>query len=381
MLKQIRLQWHIAWRKVKPHQIVKFWLFSIIVGIVNAPLSMGYCKKQYTRDYIPFQVVLKKNFLLQEQLLETNNALIKEQEYAEKYYQLAEKYKQTTFESIEITKVNNTKIATFEGIVKQIEKDSLEHRKLRQENIKLALDLKKSQQEIIKLRIKLEELSTMEPKLIRVDKTVLSQDAGRVNIDDDTPEAPIDGKLLRVTELPHEGNVTISNDYEIQEVVEESSLNEYKDGLSEESVSGSRKVRDVPSEEKIELSDSDRDSSSIDTNTGDQSEVDQIDEDFIVEDGIQYMFVARCSMTRQYILMDEKEDENWFPKTKVYEELEAFLYSEHDIIGKGNCTQRQSDLTTILEGIKKGMKDQIINDEFLNLAFMMLYETIDCQDY
>ena len=83
-------------------------------------------------------------------------------------------------------------------------------------------------------------------------------------------------------------------------------------------------------------------------------------------------------MTRQYILMDEKEDKNWFPKTKVYEELEAFLNCKHQIIGKENCTQWRSDLKTILEGIKKGMKDQIINNEFLNLAFMMLYETMDC---
>merc|ERR1712157_623513 len=152
-------------------------------------------------------------------------------------------------------------------------------------------------------------------------------------------------------------------------------------GLTNESVTCVKKEREMPYEEKIDSSDLDsiRGSKYSDTDS-EQSEVGQINEDFVVEDGITYMFVARCSMTRQYILLDEQEDENWFPKKKVYEELTAFLNCEHQIIEKGNSTQRQSNLKTILEGIKKGMKDQVINDEFLNLAFMMLYETIDCQD-
>ena len=164
-----------------------------------------------------------------------------------------------------------------------------------------------------------------------------------------------------------------------KEMDAESCLNNCEDRLSKESITCLGKVRDCSCEEKIEVSDSDSDSSSTDYDTDSDLEVDESDEDFIVEDGITYMFVSRCSMTRHYIL-DENEDKNWFPKTKVYEELEDFLNLKHHIIGKENCTQRRSDLKVILEGMKRGMKDQVINDEFLNLAFMMFYETIDCQE-
>ena len=68
MLKDIRLQWHIAWRKFRTHQIVRFWFISILV-LVIVLLTMGYSHKgKYERDYIPFGVVLKKNFLLQEEV-------------------------------------------------------------------------------------------------------------------------------------------------------------------------------------------------------------------------------------------------------------------------------------------------------------------------
>merc|ERR1712003_381062 len=56
----------------------------------------------------------------------------------------------------------------------------VDHRKLRQENIRLALDLKKSQQEIVELRLKLEELSKTAFKPNEGDTTVVSQDTGRV---------------------------------------------------------------------------------------------------------------------------------------------------------------------------------------------------------
>ena len=249
--------------------------------------------------------------------------------------------------------ITKDKVDTVENLVKSMVEERSGYRKLRQDNITLSMDLKASQEVVKSLE---EKLNTLCLNSVHYDDRVSTESKGATMIIE--PEAPTDSK----------------------EMMADSCLNDFEDRLSEESIPGLGKVRDCSSEEKIEVSDSDSDSDSIDYDTDSDLEVDQSDEDFIVEDGITYMFVARCSMTRQYILLDENEDENWFPKTKVYEELEAFLNCKHHIIGKGNSTQQRSDLKIILDGIRKGMKDQVINDEFLNLAFMMFYETIDCQE-
>ena len=64
MLKEIRLQWYIAWSQVKRQQLVKFWSIIVLVGFTIL-VTMGYAVKgKHSRVYIPFQDVLKKNFLL-----------------------------------------------------------------------------------------------------------------------------------------------------------------------------------------------------------------------------------------------------------------------------------------------------------------------------
>ena len=73
MLKDTRLQWHIAWRKARTHQVGRFWLIIILVE-VSTLFNMGYARKA-KYDYIPFGVVLKKNFLLQEEVAELNQQL------------------------------------------------------------------------------------------------------------------------------------------------------------------------------------------------------------------------------------------------------------------------------------------------------------------
>ena len=361
MLETKRLQWHIAWTKLKLSSFVNFQVIVILVGLVIVATKMGSNKK-YARDYIPFGKVMKKNFMLQEQICELNDALTRSYQQNQKYESLlAQALEENRMKEKQVMEYQeaaaNTKdkVDTVETLVKSMVEERSGYRKLRQDNITLSMDLKASQ-EVVKLLE--EKLNTLCLNSVHHNDRISEETESKGATIIIEPEVPTYSK----------------------ETVAESCLKDFEDRLLKASITRLRKARDCSCEEKIEVSDSDSDSGSTDYDTDSDLEVDESDEDFIVEDGITYMFVARCSMTRQYILMDENEDENWFPKTKVYEELEAFLNCKHHIIGKGNCTQRRSDLKIILEGIKRGMKDQVINDEFLNLAFMMFYETIDCQE-
>jgi len=239
------------------------------------------------------------------------------------------------------------------------------------------LELKESQEEVIVLAGKLNTLNSNSGS--QKDRVVLVFNGVKVNIDENKHEAATEVKPEDcISDLSLEGNENISNDYEIQEECDETVLNEHETRLSYESDTCFSKFRDGLREEMSDCNDSGIESIISDFDVvSDQSEVDKSLEDFIDEDGIIYMFVSGSSMTCQYILLEEEEDENWFPKTKVYEEVGTFLNCQHQIVGGKNCAQRKSDLNTSLEGLKKGMADNVINDEFLNFAFMNLYETIE----
>ena len=359
MLETKRLQWHIAWKKSKLSSFVNFQIIVILVGLVIVTTKMGSNKK-YARDYIPFGKVMKKNFMLQEQICELNDALTLSYQQNQKYESLLAQaleanrtLEKQVLEYKEADAITKNKVNTVETLVKSMVEERSGYQKLRQDNITLSMDLKVSQ-EVVKLLE--EKLNTLCLNSVHNDDIISEETESKGATMIIEPEVPT-------------GN----------EIDAESCRNNCEDRLSKESITWFGKARDCSCEEKIEVSDSDSDSSSTDYDTDSDFEIDG-SEDFIVEDGITYMFVARCSMTRQYILIDENEDENWFPKTKVYEELEVFLNCKHHIIGKVNCTKQRLDLKVILEGIKRGMKDQVINNEFLNLAFMMFYKTIDCQE-
>ena len=73
MIVERRLQWHIAWTKWNLSSLVYFWSFAIVVVLSFASPKMGYsvrkdylARKHYAWDYIPFDKVLKRNFILSE---------------------------------------------------------------------------------------------------------------------------------------------------------------------------------------------------------------------------------------------------------------------------------------------------------------------------
>ena len=69
MLKERRLQWKIAWCKADRHFSKVSLVFFVTVFIINLIKTMGVkVKRDYGREYIPFQNVLKKNYLLHEEV-------------------------------------------------------------------------------------------------------------------------------------------------------------------------------------------------------------------------------------------------------------------------------------------------------------------------
>ena len=183
-----------------------------------------------------------------------------------------------------------------------------------------------------------------------------------------------------ISDFSLEGNEIKSNEYEFWEKDCATVLNEHDIEVSDESVTSVSKVSDYICKEMSNVSSSDIERYSNDVDRfSNQFEVDKNHEDldFMEEDGIIYMFVLGSSMTCQYILKEEDEDEDWFPKMKVYEEVGKFINSQPQILGVKNCAQQRLDLNIILEGLRKGMVDKVINDEFLNFTFMKLYKTIE----
>ena len=135
-------------------------------------------KKEYPRAYIRFEHVLKKNFLLQEevsQLYEQLSAALslvseKERQIEEHIVDSAkrtEEMKQVIRGAQEVVNVNNEKTATIEDIVKTIEREKQKNKEVYQENIKLSVKLRESETNIKALRKKLEEYESkdMEEKL------------------------------------------------------------------------------------------------------------------------------------------------------------------------------------------------------------------------
>lgn len=73
---------------------------------------------------------------------------------------------------------------------------------------------------------------------------------------------------------------------------------------------------------------------------------------FIDDDGAEYIMISSQSMTREYILLDEYEDEIWFLREKVANEVKTFLARDHIIKGKTDCEERKFRLNEIIKQIK-----------------------------
>jgi len=370
MLEEKRLQWQIAWTKRKLSSLVNFWILVILVVSVVASQQMGYSvRKKYARDYIPFDTVLRRNFILSEQVIDLDKALKNSYEQNQRNEELLaefQNYKCMMESQIkeyqEIVETNKEKVATFENIVYSFEEDRSETRKVRQENIRLTMALKESQEECKELAVELTSMNMNN----RSKECVLSITNGAEANTQEKQEAVTDMKSAESTsDLSREGNETKLKEYKSQEVEDETVLHKHETKKVEYSYS---EMSDIGSYEE--------ESNSSESDASDQSEVckSQEDLDFIEEDGIIFMFVSGCSMTRQYILLEEEEDKNWFPKTQVYEAVDKFINQPHQIVGVKQDAQRRSKLNIILEGLRRGMVDNVITDEFLNFAFMSFYE-------
>ena len=123
-------------------------------------------RKKYARDYIPFNTVLRQNFILLEQVIDLNEALKSSYEQNQRNEELVAEFwnykcmmESQIQEYQEIVENNKEKVAMFEKIVYSIKEDRSESRKLRQENIKLKLELKELQEECKELVGKLTSMN------------------------------------------------------------------------------------------------------------------------------------------------------------------------------------------------------------------------------
>ena len=111
----------------------------------------------------------------------------------------------------------------------------------------------------------------------------------------------------------------VSSDIDVSDFIDERKI------IESDTARDQKKVRDYFNKEMIDDGSSDNVSNSSDVEVDSYIVEGEEYHDFIEEDGISYMFISDSSMTRQFILLKEEEDENWFPKKKVYKELGMFV--------------------------------------------------------
>ena len=79
-------------------------------------------------------------------------------------------------------------------------------------------------------------------------------------------------------------------------------------------------------------------------------------------------------MTREYILLNEDEDEGWFLRSKVTNEVKKFVAGKHTIKGKSNCKERNFRLNEVLKQLNTGVENTKFKTAFLDEDFMWYYE-------
>jgi len=76
--------------------------------------------------------------------------------------------------------------------------------------------------------------------------------------------------------------------------------------------------------------------------------------------------------------LQEKEDENWFKKTKVAKELNIFVGGICKLIENCKCAKTRSKLNSKIEGLNIGLQEKEFEKyNFLEDRFMRFYETIE----
>lgn len=438
MLREIRLQWHIAWSQFNAQQLVKIWFFILIVGTVSLLLNMGYATRgRHSRDYIPFEVVLKKNFLLQEQISEKNEALLQANKQVREYERMIENLRIETSENMlmvqksmieyqEAAELTKAKSETFEGIMEKMETEKIEHRKIRQENIQLTMDIKESKQLILDLQAKVEEYSKIVNDSKEKYEIELSQDSDRdVKVFDDhiTQEEVVlqtESEVVVKSTVVAEVNNSISSKNSVEpycsSCIDEVSLNgsstipsstaqlknndsRCKGNTGTNSTEDEIKVSDSVIDIEFSISNVETDGVQV-NDEGISSLISEasFDEDmsnigkccfscdpdsevtsyYDEDDEVVYMLVGKDSMTREYILLNEDEEESWFTKKEVTNAVREFLACDHQIHGKTNCEKRRLALSELLNKLEKGVQDENVKSNFLNDAFSRYYEITGC---
>ena len=148
--------------------------------------------------------------------------------------------------------------------------------------------------------------------------------------------------------------------------------------ISETELSGSEYVVDEKLGVEQEESDSDGSSEEVFDNDSDNNSnyslTGSIDTVFIDDDGAEYILIPSASMTREYILLNEDEDEGWFLRSKVTNEVKKFVAGKHTIKGKSNCKERNFRLNKVLKQLNTGVENTKFKTAFLDEGFMWYYD-------
>jgi len=407
MPKDCRLQWKIAWFTFAKHFCTNLWRLVVTVIIVSLVSTMGVKIREYSRDYIPFVEVLKKNYRLQDDVVQVSQKLSDalaivslRDDFIEQLSQkltLMEHNIQSANDEVQLFKA---KVGTFEDLVKSMEIGKRKNQNVCQENVKLAVKLRESENEIRVLQEKLKEielnnnaipsnecqiclshdmskLHDMENefrvlgKTNQVNKYAVTEFSDKVSggkcVSDDTSKSYCSDE----TEKGHADCQELKSNVVDAPAVIEYRSNEFKpdersigygahDNGSNQSMSTGEHISFT--------SNDDSSSSSFSQESLDTRYVD-------VDDGIEYMSVAEGSMTRQYLFQQENGDESWFPMTEVVDEILRFVKYQSTRQEKYKCAKRRAKLKDILDELEFGVKNKRVKSEFLNDAFMRFYET------
>jgi len=179
MVTKVREQWLIAWEKMDRSGLLYFKRYCaalIYIVIIISIATMGYSARNRQED-VPFEHVLKSNFLLHEKLSKVTEALniaeSKNTEYQETIRALRENIKQHAEfmkgyddDNNRMKETLKTLTNTFDDYA-QLQQNK---RKLHQENFILTIQIKEYKTELGKLK---QDISSSRPKdgICSVDKT------------------------------------------------------------------------------------------------------------------------------------------------------------------------------------------------------------------
>ena len=396
MLQKSRLQWKIAWGKTTAHFCTVIWKIIVTVSVVRFIVNMGVkVKGKYTNVYIPFEHVLKKNYLLQEEVSnlsqELKAALNLVSEYEQKMkciifecnQQTLEMQRQVDTAGKEVKQVKD-RVETFEGIVKQLGSERSKNQTMRQEKVRLAVQLKDSEKVISDLQNKL-QIKQREYDLATNSKQIEENYMNeRIKVEDCSIK--IDGEVLAVCDKNSSvessqpmGSLTEGRDGAI---ITESSR--HKELSSRQALCSSMHVsrdnynRCCEREDNIthiSLDNEESTDTEDDNNSNTTFSETSFENSFVDDDGVEYIRVPRDSMCRQYILLKEDENETWFEKTVVFYELFNFTDSIHMSNSQRFSVERREKLNSVIDELRKCLSDEeFLKANIFDEAFIRFYE-------